>query len=482
MSIKNQCQLITYPDCLGKNLNELNWVLLKYFQNSIGGVHILPFYPSSADRGFSPITYNLVDSQFGDWNNIHNIAKDFDLIVDFMVNHISAKSLYFKDYLDKGSASKYADMFLSFNKLSLTGDLDNGDLDKVYTRKNRPPYVEIHRPDGSQEKVWCTFDYEQIDVDIDSPVTKEIFRNFIISLSQRGTKIIRMDAFAYVTKELGTNCFFLEPQVWQVLDWLNQYTSAFDVQILPEIHEHYTIQKKIADKGFWVYDFALPMLCLHGIFNHDAQNLKNWLRICPRKQFTTLDTHDGIGVVDVADLLSPQQITQTVEELYQKGGNPNKIYLNNPDYEILDIYQINCTYYSALGENDDAYITARTIQMFTPGIPQVYYVGLLAGKNDIELLESTKVGRNINRHYYSLEELEQETQRPVVRRLLKLMEFRNNCDAFDGELQVLDSASSILNLVWSHNQSTAQAWIDLDSYESKIEYTNSQGETINFIP
>jgi len=481
MPIKNQCQLITYPDSLGKNLNELHWILLKYFKNAIGGVHILPFYPSSADRGFSPITYTEVDSQFGDWDNIKNIAKDFDLMVDFMVNHISAKSVFFKDYLENGSDSKYADMFLSLNKFSPTGELSKQDLDKVYTRKDRPPYLEIQRADGSKEKVWCTFDYEQIDVDINSPVTKEIFRNFIISLCEHGTKIIRIDAFAYVTKELGTNCFFLEPKVWEVLDWLNQFTSAFDVQILPEIHEHYTIQKKISEKGFWVYDFALPMLCLQGIFSCDSKNLKNWLKICPRNQFTTLDTHDGIGVVDVADLLTKQEIEDTVNELYQKGGNPHKIYLNNPDYEILDIYQINCTYYSALGENDNAYITARTIQMFTPGIPQIYYVGLLAGKNDLELLETTKVGRNINRHYYDLAELETETQRPVVQRLLKLMEFRNNCPAFEGELEVMDSPKNILNLVWTKDQFSAKAVINLESYVCEIQYTDVSLEVVSFV-
>jgi len=482
MSLKNQCQLITYPDSLGKNLEEMHWVLLKYFKKAIGGVHILPFYPSSADRGFSPITYDKVDSKFGTWKDVENIGLDFDLVVDFMVNHISQKSEYFQDYLEKGENSEYGDMFLNLKKLSPEGKISQDDLQKVYTRKPRPPYFEFERKDGQKERVWCTFDYEQIDVDINSPVTKEIFRHFLIYLAGRNTKLIRMDAFAYVTKKLGTNCFFLEPNVWEVLDWLNKYVAPFGVEILPEIHEHYTIQQKIAEKGYRVYDFALPMLCLQAIFDKDSKNLKNWLKICPRKQITTLDTHDGIGVVDVAGLMSQEEIDRTQENLYSVGGNINKLYKNNPEYENLDIYQINCTYYSAVGENDDAYILARTVQLFTPGIPQIYYVGLFAGKNDFELLEKTKVGRNINRHYYTLEEIEQETQRPVVRRLLKLMEFRNNCDAFDGELQVLDSESSILNLVWSHNQSTAQAWIDLDSYESKIEYTNSQGETISFIP
>lgn len=470
MPLKNQCQLITYPDSLGKNLQELHWVMKKYFKNIIGGVHILPFYPSSADRGFSPIRYDEVDKSFGTWEDVERIGQDFDLMVDFMVNHISRQSVYFQDFLENGNNSQYADMFLSFKKLSPTGEIDKSDLDKIYTRKPRPPYFEAELKDGSKQKVWCTFDHEQIDVDINSSVTKEVFRDFILFMLRRKTKIIRMDAFAYVTKKLGTNCFFLEPQVWEVLEWLNQYLTAFECELLPEIHEHYTIQQKIADKGYRVYDFALPMLCLQAIYGKTSTNLKNWLAICPRKQVTTLDTHDGIGIVDVADLLTPAEIEQTVEDLYQQGANVNKRYSSDPEYQNLDIYQINCTYYSALGNDDDAYITARTVQMFTPGIPQVYYVGLLAGTNDIELLEKTKHGRNINRHNYTLDEIEQEVQKPVVQRLFKLMEFRNSSPAFDGELEIFESSDFELNLIWTKGEHFAKANINLREKKSTIEY------------
>ncbi|MEI6728288.1 MAG: sucrose phosphorylase [bacterium] len=480
MSIKNKCQLITYPDSLGKNFQELHWVLRKYLKDAIGGVHILPFYPSSADRGFSPITYDQVDPEFGNWDDVEKIGEDFEIMVDFMVNHISQKSKFFQDYIEKGNDSEFADMFLSLKKFNPSGELSDDELAKIYTRKPRPPYFELERPDGSKEKVWCTFDYEQIDVDIDSPVTKDVFRNFLIFLCRHKAKLIRMDAFAYVTKELGTNCFFLEPKVWQVLEWLNKYVTAFDAEILPEIHEHYTIQQKIAQKGYRVYDFALPMLCLQAIYSHDSKNLKNWLSICPRKQITTLDTHDGIGIVDVAGLMTQKEIDTTVEALYAKGANVNKRYSIDPEYQNLDIYQINCTYYSALGDNDDAYITARVIQMFTPGIPQIYYVGLLAGSNDIELLEKTKLGRNINRHNYTLDEIERDFQKPVVHRLLELMKFRNECEAFDGELEILDSANDKLSLKWSKDSYFAHAEIDLTARKSTISYTDKQGKTVKF--
>ncbi|MFC1882815.1 sucrose phosphorylase [Thermodesulfobacteriota bacterium] len=402
MAIQNKVQLITYPDSLGINLLELHYVLRRYLRKAVGGIHLLPFYPSSADRGFAPLTYTEVNPVFGTWADIECIGSEFDLIIDFMVNHISRQSVYFQDYYEKGIDSEYADMFLSFNKLSPTGEISEEDLAKVYTRKPRPPYTMIERSDGSREKVWCTFDYEQIDLDLNAAKTKEVLRNFLIYLARTPAKMIRMDAFAYSTVRVGTNCFFLEPDVWELLEWLNEYLTPFETVMLPEVHEHYRYHQKIAAKGYWTYDFALPMLVLHTLYHHSSDRLKQWFAICPRKQLTTLDTHDGIGVVDVFDLLTEDEIERTLKGLDEKGSNTRKIY-SGPEYQNLDTYQVNCTYYSALECNDDSYLAARTIQFFAPGIPQVYYVGLLAGKNDIDLVEFTKNGRDINRHNFTSE-------------------------------------------------------------------------------
>jgi sucrose phosphorylase len=438
-------------------------------------VHILPFYPSSADRGFSPLTYSEVDGKFGSWEDIHALGKDYELMADFMVNHISRQSHYFKDFIEKGDTSKWGDLFLRFKKLSPTGELNPEDLKKVYTRKPRPPYLEIEFPDAAREKVWCTFDYEQIDIDVASPVGKAFIRDSLIGLSRRSMKMLRIDAFAYATKKLGTNCFFVEPDVWDLLTLIEQTVKPFGVEILPEIHEHYSIQLKIAERGFWVYDFALPMLCLQAIYDRNSKNLINWLRICPRKQITTLDTHDGLGVVDVADLMTPEEIETTRENLFSKGANVQRRYSTDSAYQNLDIYQINCTYYSALGDNDDAYILARAIQMFTPGIPQIYYVGLLAGRNDINLVEHTKNGRDINRHGYTFEEIEVEVERPVVKRLLNLIKFRNTCLAFNGELAIHEGNPHELNLQWRCKVSGEEAILkaDLEALRVKVEYRKS---------
>lgn len=469
MSLQNKVQLITYPDSLGRNLPELHYVLRKYLSKAVGGVHILPFYPSSADRGFAPLTYEAVDPAFGTWKDVEKIGCDFDLIIDFMVNHISRQSVFFQDYLENGEASAFADMFLTFRKLSADGEISDADLAKVYTRKPRPPYTVIERMDGSKEKIWCTFDYEQIDLDFKSPKTREVMRNFLIHLARSGAKMIRLDAFAYTIVEVGTNCFFLEPQVWELLDWLNDFANAFGTEVLPEVHEHHRYQLKLAEKGYWVYDFALPMLVLNALYHHTSEKLVHWLKNCPRKQFTTLDTHDGIGIVDVEGLLSQEEIDRIVDGLYKNESSAQKLY-SGADYQNLDIYQINCTYYSALECNDDSYLSARAIQFFSPGIPQVYYVGLLAGKNDIELVERTLLGRNINRHNFDLDEVRTAFHQEVVQRLLRLMEFRNSYPAFDGEFEILDAPDNEIILSWRLPPYETTAFVDLLNYRTRIEY------------
>lgn len=474
MAVKNQIMLITYADSMGKNLTELKYLIDRHLKNVIGGVHILPFYPSSADRGFAPLTYREVDSGFGSYQDIEELGQNYDLMVDFMINHISQQSPYFQDFVDKKDQSEFADLFIRYKNFWPKGEPTEQDVDLIYKRKPRAPYVDVEFADGTREKVWCTFDSEQIDLNVDSQVTKDFIKDSLTFLADKGASIIRLDAFAYAIKKLGTNCFFVEPEVWELLDYARQVLRPYDVEILPEIHEHYSIQLKLAKQGYWVYDFALPMLLLYSLYTGDNRRLTDWLAICPRKQFTTLDTHDGIGVVDVKDLLSDSEIEQTKSYLFSRGANVKQIY-NTTAYNNLDVYQLNCTYYSALGNNDEAYLLARAIQFFTPGVPQVYYVGLLAGENDIELLERTKVGRNINRHYYSKEEVEDNLKRPVVQQLFELMRFRNACPAFAGELTACEPCgSNEINLVWTNQEHRAKLWANLKTHEFSITYYHPQ--------
>lgn len=471
MPIQNKTMLITYSDSLGNNLKDLYENLEEHFGDAIGGVHLLPFFQSTGDRGFAPVDYDEVDSAFGDWEDIKRLGEKYYLMFDFMINHISRQSKYYKDYQEKHEASEFKDLFLNWDKFWPENRPTQADVDLIYKRKDRAPKQEIVFEDGSVEHLWNTFGEEQIDLDVTKEVTMEFIRKTIQHLASNGCDLIRLDAFAYAVKKLDTNDFFVEPDIWDLLDKVRDIAAEYGTELLPEIHEHYSIQFKIADHGYYVYDFALPMVTLYTLYSSRTERLAKWLKMSPMKQFTTLDTHDGIGVVDVKDILTDEEIDYASNELYKVGANVKRKY-SSAEYNNLDIYQINSTYYSALGDDDIKYFLARLIQAFAPGIPQVYYVGLLAGKNDLKLLEETKEGRNINRHYYSNEEIAEEVQRPVVKALLNLFSFRNRSEAFDleGTIDVeTPTADSIVIKRQNKDKSvTAVAEIDLQNQTYRV--------------
>lgn len=479
MSITNGVMLITYADSLGKNIGELRHAIDSYFEGAIAGVHILPFFPSSSDRGFSPIRYDIVAPEFGNWSDLSELSEKHFLMYDFMINHISSQSMYFQDFVANKESSPYAEMFIRYKDFWPKEEPTAEDVEQIYKRKPKAPYVTVTFKGGTSENIWCTFGDDQIDLNMKSAVTWQFIQDSLKTLSVNGAAIIRLDAFAYTTKKAGGSCFFEEPETWEILDRVQSLLNPYQVEILPEVHEHYTLQLKLAEKGYWVYDFALPMLLLHSLLTAETANLVHWLNICPRKQFTTLDTHDGIGVVDVRGLLTDKQIEITKDRLFLQGANIKRIY-NTEAYNNLDIYQINCTYYSALGNRDDAYLIARAVQLFAPGIPQIYYVGLLAGQNDIELVESTKNGRDINRHAYSIEEIAQESKRPVVHNILNLMRFRNEFPAFVGECAA-SSEGTILTIKRSHEGYTVILIADMKLLVCSISYCGPDGNMQNLV-
>jgi sucrose phosphorylase len=329
--------------------------------------------------------------------------------------------------------------------------------------------------DGTVRNTWCTFSEEQIDIDVFSQCGRRWLEEELGALCRHpGIRTIRLDAAGYATKKPGTRFFFEEPEILDLFSRCKAIAAPHGVELLPEIHEHYSYQQKLSGWDMAVYDFALPMLLLHALYSGDGTPLARWLRMCPKNCVTTLDTHDGIGVVDVTDLLSPEQIQYTVDALYQKGSSVNRRY-SSASYGNLDIYQINCTYYSALGEDDEAYLLARAVQFFAPGIPQMYYVGLLAGRNDIGLVERTLQGRDINRHGYTAAEVEEEMRRPVVQRLLRLMEFRNSHPAFSSNELSVQSLLEGRKMLITRQSGEHQAVLEVDFPRRLMDIRISSG-------
>ncbi|MCM0612374.1 sucrose phosphorylase [Marinobacter sediminum] len=479
MLLKNAVQLICYPDRIGNDLKDLYTVVDKHLSEAIGGLHILPFFPSNADGGFSPLTHKEVDPDFGTWDDIEAFTQKYDLCVDLTVNHISDESPEFKDFIAKGFNSEYADLFVHVDKF---GEISPDDMAKIHIRKEKEPFREVTLADGTKTRVWCTFTEQQIDLNYDSDQAYSLMESYIGFLTSKGVNLLRLDAFGYTTKRIGTSCFLVEPEVYRILDWINQVAFKHGAECLPEVHDHTSYQYAISRRNMHPYGFALPPLLLYSLLDANSVYLKNWLRMCPRNMVTVLDTHDGICIPDVEGVLPDEKIKVLIDNIDARSADPIMRRSAANIHSVGAIYQLTCTFYDALMQNDDAYIAARAIQFFTPGIPQVYYVGLLAGCNDHELMEQSGELRDINRHYYSLDEVEQEFQKPVVQRLLSLMKFRSNYPAFDGHFELNYSNSSSVAMAWRHGDYYCHLFVDLNFKTVKIDYYDVDSAQTKSLP
>lgn len=464
----NCVHLITYANRLGGNgLQDLQRLLDGPLKGVFGGVHILPFfYPiDGADAGFDPIDHSSVDPSIGTWGDITALSDTLEVTADLIINHISSKAHQFQDFIKNGDQSPYKGMFLTFDSVFPNGATEE-DLLRIYRPRPGLPFTTVALSGGQKSILWTTFTREQIDLNVRHPQGEAYWKAILQKFQEHGIKTIRLDAAGYAIKKTGTTCFMI-PETFEFIEELAQYARSLGLEVLVEIHSYYRKQIEIARQVDRVYDFALPPLILHALFYKTAQNLKTWLAISPRNAVTVLDTHDGIGIVDIGasdepsesklpGLIPSDELDALVEIIHEKSGGQSRSATGHAASN-LDLYQVNCTYYDALGQNDDEYLIARAIQFFAPGIPQIYYVGLLAGANDMELLEKTMVGREINRHYYSWDEVQEALTRPVVQNLLRLIQFRNEFPAFQGDFSLITCDDPLLIIRWD----TAEAWARL---------------------
>jgi sucrose 6(F)-phosphate phosphorylase len=392
-----------------------------------------------------------------------------------MINHVSRRSAEFRDFEAVGRRSRFADLFITLDKVWPNGDPPASDVARIFLRKPGGPFSTITiEATGQRERVWTSFGTagwsEQIDLDVTSPVTRRLIGEWLELLAAQRVRIVRLDAVGYVTKKAGTSCFMVEPEIWNFLAWVTEIAGSFGLVILPEIHDAYPTHARITSHGLWTYDFVLPGLVLHALRTGEGSRLASHLAASPVRQFTILDCHDGIPVrPDLDGILEPDEMLALADGVEARGGNVNRLISASASAGV-DVHQLNCTYYSALGCDDERYVTARAIQLFARGVPQVYYVGLLAGANDEAAVARTGDGRAVNRHDYTREELESELARPVVRRVLDLVRLRNTHPAFDGALTVeIDSTSLLMR--WQNDDHVAELTADLATGASTVSTT-----------
>jgi sucrose phosphorylase len=338
--------------------------------------------------------------------------------------------------------------------------------------------------------LWTTFTAKQVDIDVGHPQGAAYLSSILKTLADSGIRMVRLDAVGYAIKKAGDSCFMM-PETFAFIDAFAAEARSLGIEVLVEIHSYYRKQIDIAARVDWVYDFALPPLVLHGLMTGRAQALRDWIAVRPTNALTVLDTHDGIGIIDIgadsADragspgLVPPEELDRLVEWMHDNSGGQSR-QATGAAASNLDLYQVNCTFYDALGRDDAAYLAARAIQFFLPGVPQVYYVGLLAGENDMALLARSGVGRDINRHHYSREDIRSQLQRPVVQDLLALIRLRNTHPAFNGQFSAPAGAANELNLRWQLGEHVAELRVDLAARRHSLHLSPALGETVDAAP
>jgi sucrose phosphorylase len=474
-TVKNQAQLIAYVNRLpGGTFSHLAALLDGPCREAFGGVHLLPFFHpiDGADAGFDPIDHTRVDSRLGTWDDVRTLASHTDVMADVIVNHVSRHSPPFVDFDARGAESPYAGLFLTFGRV-FPGGAREEDLTALHAIRPSLPFTTHRLAHGRDALLWTTFTSDQIDIDVEHPTGRRYLASVLACLHDAGVRAIRLDAVGHAVKRAGTRCFMI-PETFAFIADVAAQARALGMDVLVEVHGHHQDQLAIARQVDWVYDFALPPLVLHTLYTRDAGALAEWLDIRPGNAVVVLDTHDGIGVRDVGPdgnarpgLLSPEAIEAMVDGIASRSRGESRL-ASGAAARNLDASQINCTFYDAVGRRDDEYLVARAIQCFAPGVPQIYYVGLFAGSNDMDLLGRTGEGRDVNRHYYAAGEVAEALGRPVVQSLLSLLRFRNRHPAFGGRCARVPSPADALTLEWVHGTSFARLEVELAAMRAVI--------------
>ncbi|MEY3560871.1 MAG: hypothetical protein RL068_23 [Actinomycetota bacterium] len=442
--------ILVYAERVGGNLSEIE-KLLKGPLKDFSGIHVLPFFHpyDGDDAGFDPIDHTIVDPRLGTWEDFNRLAETHELTADLIVNHASYLSPEFKDWQEKGDASKYAGMFLTYDVVFPNGGTEEG-ITSFYRPRPGFPFT-AYNVAGKRRLVWTTFMPSQVDIDINHSAGQDYLDRVLLALKSGGVKVVRLDAIGYAVKTPGTDSFMTK-ETLEFVKELTEKIHGYGMRVLVEVHAHYTQQLDIAPLVDLIYDFQTAPLLLHSFFTGTVDRLDNWFKIRPNNCLNVLDTHDGYGVIDGGPIGGrPGLITQEeMAFIFQRAeentlGHSAKASVIPQWFDLP--HQINATLPNILA-NDTAYVISRMVQFLLPGEPQVYYVGLFNGMDDRELFEKTAQGRDVNRHHYSPEEISEALSSEVTQAIIAMARIRRS-DAFNGDFSWKVTGSSSMNLSWT---------------------------------
>ncbi len=436
--------LITYADTVQradeKPLQTLHRFLGDCLSDTVSSVHILPFFPYSSDDGFSVMDYLAVNESHGNWEDIERIARDYKLMADLVINHMSARSRWFENFRKRIEPGK--DYFFEGNP--------RDDLSAVVRPRTSPLLNPVQTDDG-ERYVWCTFSEDQVDLNFANPKVLIEFAAIIRKYLERGVIVFRLDAVAFLWKEPGTPCIHLQQthELIKILRLLIEHHSP-DAVVITETNvpnrENLTYFGN-ANEAHVIYNFSLPPLLINTLVTGDCRHLKTWLMSMPPAQMGTtylnfIASHDGIGMRPTDGLLTDEEKRRLINTMDSFGGKVS--YRRTPDGRDQP-YEINIALYDALQGTAESgrdhwqlqrFICAHTVMLALEGIPAFYIHSLLATENDLERVEHTGRLRSINRSQWHLDELETKLADPLshhseaFKKLKRLIALRRKQPAF----------------------------------------------------
>lgn len=435
------CLLISYGDSIigGEDypLENLKWFLDGPCRQQIPCIHILPFYPYSSDDGFSVIDYVAIREDLGNWTHVGQIANEYTLMVDLVINHVSAESQWFKEYC-AGQRDGYF----------IEATIDD-DLSQVVRPRVSPLLRPTETVDGVKQ-IWCTFGHDQIDVNFANPEVLIEYLKIIAFYLSQGARILRLDAIGYLWKRTGSRCIHL-PETHEVVRLIRSVCEFLSpgAQLITETNvpnqENLTYFGN-RNEAHAIYNFSLPPLLVHALLTGETKYLKQWMMTMPPApdgcfylNFTA--SHDGIGMRPAEGLLSNHEQLQMVETIRRFGGLLST--RTAPDGSER-VYEVNISLFDALqgtvaGPDEfglERFFCSQTVMMGVEGVPAFYIHSLLATHNDLKGVEETGRSRSINRHRWDIDALKEELKNPdsnqakVLPELLRRIGIRSRQPAF----------------------------------------------------
>ena len=438
---QNTIVMITYADTIeDKNslpINSINKFLKEYCADTFEIVHILPFFPSSSDKGFSVKDYYSVYHQFGQWNDILRISKEFGVMADVVINHGSSESLWFKNFI-KGEG-KGSDYFLNFD--------EPFDTSKVVRPRTSDLLNPVETADGTKY-IWCTFSKDQVDYNFSNPVVLFEFIQIIIFYLSRGITVFRFDAVAFIWKKIGTSCINLEKthEIVRLFRTLLTYLSPKAILVTETntpARENVSYFGN-ANEAHWIYNFSLPPILIYSILAGDSSYLEKLTMSMPPSQLGTsylnfIASHDGIGLRPAETFLTKDEISRFINLMEQNGG---RVSYRSNNTDTPEPYEINITLFDAMKESFnkevnlylERFICIHAIMLSLEGVPAFYIHSLFGTQNDYALYKQNNQNRSLNRGKIKISEIdlsnESESQSHIFLQLKKLMLIRKEQPAF----------------------------------------------------